>query len=361
MSQPEARPRPAGLGRESATRRAGHLIAEPFHRAGNIDMTQNASSKPDQTDSIPVLVTGGAGFIGMHVVRKLLENGHPVLIVDDLSVGSAQRIPAECEFQHIDLTTCTEKTLAALLSDSGARAIIHLAAIHFIPRCMADPERTFAVNVAATHRLVEATRRSQVERFVLASTLDVYGTSDVVHVEEEPAAPTNVYGLSKLLSEEVVAYGCRSRYVRSATALRLANVYGPGETNPHVIPDTLDRLRDRGQRQLKMGSLAGSRDFVFVQDVAEAFVRSLLLNVPGFACLNIGTGQATSVRRVVELLQLYMGDQRPIVEDPNAFRRFDRKSLTPDVTRASELLGWQPSHGLPEGLRATVEAALDDR
>jgi nucleoside-diphosphate-sugar epimerase len=141
-------------------------------------------------------VTGGAGFIGKPSVELLIANGREVLVLDDLSVGREAHIPAGCAFRQLDLAVWSVAEAASLLCDFRPQAVVHLAAMHFIPDCMDNPERTFAVNVRATHTLVEALAHHPVEHLVFASTLDVYGTADVVHVEDEPAAPANVYGLS---------------------------------------------------------------------------------------------------------------------------------------------------------------------
>ncbi|MCE3249913.1 MAG: UDP-glucose 4-epimerase [Geminicoccaceae bacterium] len=328
---------------------------EPLH-----PQSDSVVARGSGRNAIRILVTGGAGFIGKHLVELLIANGREVLVLDDLSVGRDAHIPAGCGFRQVDLAVWSVAEAASLLCDFRPQAVVHLAAMHFIPDCMADPERTFAVNVGATHTLVEALAHHPVEHLVFASTLDVYGTADVVHVEDEPAAPANVYGLSKLLGEQLVAYATRCEHCRSGIALRLANAYGPDETNPHLVPDTIARLRDRATAQLRMGYLGATRDFVFVKDVAAAIAASVRRDLPGYTCLNVGTGKPTPVREIVALLQAEAGDHRMILEDPATFRKFDRRSLTPDVRRIREVLGWRASWSLPDGIEATVRAAFQE-
>jgi UDP-glucose 4-epimerase len=302
-----------------------------------------------------IVVTGGAGFIGKHVLDWLLDHGHSVRVIDDFSTGRAAHIPTGLQVDRVDLTTLTAREIALILRDFRADGVVHLAAMHFIPDCMARPERTFDVNTRVTHTLVEALSSYNVKRLVMASTMDVYSNEDHPHPETETPAPANVYGLSKLLSEEILACGNRREVCSSAVALRLANVYGPNETNPHLIPDVFDRLARPQGPELVMGYLGSSRDFVFVKEVAEAFGRAATAAPEGFHRLNVGTGKPVAVREVVQTLQRLFGDERPLRENAMAFRKFDRVSLTPCVEAIAATLGWRAQRRVAEGLAETVE------
>lgn len=286
----------------------------------------------------------------------MLAAGHDLLIIDDLSVGRASHVPAGAQFLAADLTMITPAELDEVIADFRPDGVVHLAAIHFIPYCMRNPERTQEVNVAVTLKLVEALARHPVEKFVFSSTMDVYPCEDIVLSEDMSPEPGNVYGLTKLMSEQIVAYGQRLGNFQQGTVLRFANVYGPDETNPHLIPDVLDRLANTDEPVLKFGYLGATRDFVYVADVVEAIAASLERDLPGFLRMNIGTGNPTAVRSVVEVIQHAVGDTREIQEDPIRFRAFDRKSLTPDIGRVKELLGWTPTWNLKDGIAATVAA-----
>ena len=304
-----------------------------------------------------IVVTGGAGFIGKHLVTWLAERRHTVLVIDDFSTGRPSYIPAGVACEKRDLTTLSSADCAAILESFGADAVIHLAAMHFIPDCIARPERTFAVNTASTHMIVEALKQYPVSRFVFASTLDVYAIDDRVHLETEALAPANVYGVSKALSEQLVAYAYRVGACRSAVALRLANVFGPFETNPHLIPDVIDRLAEPVGAELVMGYLGATRDFVFVEDVAAAFGMAATDAPAGLHTMNIGTGTPVAVREVVATLQRFVNDRRPMRENPANFRTFDRVSLTPSVDLARNVLGWSARWRLEDGLAETVKTA----
>jgi UDP-glucose 4-epimerase len=308
-----------------------------------------------------IVVTGGAGFVGKHLLLWLQARGHAVLVLDDFSTGRRSHIPDGVSVRETDLTQVAANELSGWLQAFGAEGVVHLAAMHFIPDCIARPERTFAVNTRSTHTLVEALEQHKVERLVLASTMDVYGNEDVVHKEADPLQPSNVYGLSKALSEELVAYGLRRGLFDSGVALRLANVYGPDETNPHLIPDVIERISSRSGDELVMGYLGASRDFVYVKEVADAFGRAVTEAPAGFQTLNVGTGRGVPVRHVVQTIQQIMGDPRTMRENPAAFRKFDRASLTPDVSAVADVLGWRSRIALTDGLTETVREALLSR
>jgi nucleoside-diphosphate-sugar epimerase len=134
----------------------------------------------------------------------------------------------------------------------------------------------------------------------------------------------------------------------------LANVYGPNETNPHVVPDVLKRIVKRDAPELVMGYLGAARDFVHVKDIARAFGAALTRAPAGFCALNAGTGKAVPVRAIVQMLQTLLRDNRPVREDVAAFRKFDRSSLTPRVDAIEQVLGWRAEMQISDGLRELV-------
>jgi UDP-glucose 4-epimerase len=306
-----------------------------------------------------IIVTGGAGFIGKHLLDWLVADGHEVLVVDDLSKGRRDHIPSGLGLEVTDLSRIAAGDLGQRFDAFGAEGVVHLSGVHFIPDCMRNPERTFDVNTKGTHTLIEAVRLSAVTRVVLASTLDVYAAEDRIHSESDVPQPSNIYGLTKFLSENLLEFAVRVGGCESGIALRLANVYGPNETNPHVIPDVVERIAQRDGPRLAMGYLGAARDFVFVEDVARAFGLAITRGPSGFHALNAGSGGSVPVRRVVEILQTLLGDDRPVVENAAAFRKFDRVSLTPRVEAIERVLGWRAETRIHEGLESVVsERAL---
>jgi len=305
-----------------------------------------------------IVVTGGAGFIGKHLLDWLVADGHDVLAIDDLSRGRREHVPSRVPLQIVDLSQMAAVDLARQFEAFQAEAVVHLAAVHFIPECMKNPERTFAINTKSMHTLIEAVQLSRVSRVVFASTVDVYKAEDCVHHEDHAAKPSNIYGLTKTLSEQILEYAVRVGACESGVALRLANVYGPNETNPHLIPDTLERIEQRHASALVMGYLGAARDFVHVKDIARAFGIAVTTGPSGFHALNAGTGTAVPIRSVVRMLQALLGDHRPVQEDVAAFRKFDRKSLTPSVDAIERVLGWRAETRIADGLQQMVADIL---
>jgi UDP-glucose 4-epimerase len=300
-----------------------------------------------------VLVTGGAGFVG-RALCSLLHPTHELVVVDNFSTARERSLPPEIDIVRLDLGSADARDLESLIRDVNPDAAVHLAAIHYIPRCMENPDETFAVNVRSTDVICRSLAETDCRRLVFTSTADVYAVTDDVHNEIDRPAPRNVYGLSKMLSEQIIEYASAVSDRLAATCLRLANVYGPYETNPHVIPDIIDRLGDRSMPALEMGYLGGARDFVHVSDVARAIAMAITADAPGFDVFNVGTGASTPVREVVKTLQTLVGDGRPIVEDQARFRQFDRRTLSVDVEHIRDGLGWVANVALAEGLKELV-------
>ena len=304
-----------------------------------------------------ITVTGGAGFIGSHLVPKLLSDGHQVLVVDNLSTGRRECVPLQAEFVELDLARADEARVCKLFQDYEPSAVIHLAAMHYIPHCMDNPAETFLSNVRSTEVIVRALRSAPSAKLIAASTADVYPATEGAHVENEAPAPDNPYGVSKLLMEEIVAAAARKNPNLSCIVLRLFNVYGPGDNNPHVIPRILKRLAGP-EPEIRIGATETTRDFVHVADVVRAICQALRHDSGKYEVFNVGTGRATSIGRVMELLLALAGDRRQVVQDKSLLRTFDRPSLTADIAKVSKALNWRPTVGIEEGLAQLIQQAV---
>lgn len=302
------------------------------------------------------LVTGGTGFLGPHLIRALLEKDWPVLAVDDLRTGTRDHV--ECflgepafEFREGDITNT--EFIERTVSEFAPQTIFHLAALHFIPYCVAHPDETINVNLLGTQRLLDASARASVECFILASTGDVYRESLTPHRESDPLGTTNIYGLSKLWCEELLrlarSVGSPTRYL----AARLFNIFGPGETNPHVLPAILEGLRQGDV--LRLGNLSPRRDYIYVTDVADALVR--MSAYEGLETVfNVGAGRGASVSELLELLGRLQGKKIGVEIDPAKVRKVERQSLVADISLTRRELGWAPAVSLEEGLHRTLAA-----
>jgi UDP-glucose 4-epimerase len=298
-----------------------------------------------------VLVTGGAGYIGSVTAAALVEAGHDVTVLDDLSTGRRAFVPDEADFVQggVEDGVAIEKALAG-----GVDACVHFAARIEASESMRTPERFFAANTAHTLRLVDRLVTAGVDRFVLSSTAAVYGDPVRVPIEEDdPTSPTNAYGASKLLTEH--ALGWMSDLGRLRTAmLRYFNAAGAvgvrGEAHDpetHLVPLVLDVALGRRDHVAVFGTDYPTpdgtcvRDYVHVADLADAHVRALeVLDRHERLVCNLGNGTGFSVRDVIATARDVTGHPIPVREE--ARREGDPATLVASAGRAREILGWQP-------------------
>jgi UDP-glucose 4-epimerase len=301
------------------------------------------------------LVTGGCGFIGSALVRRLVAEGHRVAVVDDLSRGSAQNLePAG------DQVTLVERDITAglgrIVASCRPEVIFHLAALHYIPDCEADPARCMRVNVDGTRAVLDAAAAAdQPISVVLASSAAVYAPAEEPHHEDDPLGPVDVYGYSKRWAEELAnSYGLRP--ATSVGIARLFNVFGPGETNPHFIPSLISQLQ--AARSVRLGNLSSRRDYVFVEDVADALAGLGRYCRRGQSVtVNVGTGRCYSGHEILETLAdlpAASASPSPTI-DPGRVRAIDRPVLQGSNDLAHKALGWAPRTSLLDGLQAAWE------
>ena len=295
-------------------------------------------------------VTGGCGFIGYALCRRLAAAGHQVVAYDDLSRGREDNLPDGARLIQGDIR---DPRLAEALSDIRADAVIHLAAIHYLPDCAARPRETQEVNVEGTRHVLDACRAGGVRRVVFASTAAVYAPVEVPCSEDEtPLGPIEVYGASKLEGERLVEVFNRETGI-AATALRIANAVGRRETNPHVVPHIFESLRV--SNQVSLGSLEARRDYIDTRDVANAILAVLEVS-SGYQVFNVGTGIAYSVADVVALLRRILGRPIEIRQDASRLRPVERMLLVADSSRIRRAAGWTPRVTFDETLRDLVDA-----
>jgi UDP-glucose 4-epimerase len=308
---------------------------------------------------IRCLVTGGCGFVGSALVRRLLAQSCEVVVVDDLSRGSPENL-GPCRDHVLVVQQDVASSLNRVFASFQPQAVFHLAAQHFIPDCDADPARCLRVNVDGTRAVLAATAslRHRVS-LVLASSAAVYAPADgPLHEEEGSLGPVDVYGYSKRWAEELAA----SFAARTGTAVgiaRLFNVFGPGETNAHFIPSLICQLK--AGESVRLGNLSSKRDYVFVDDAAEALLRLAWYGRDGqSATVNVGSGRAYAgheVMAAVAGLTPALAGRAPII-DPGRLRPVDRPMLLADPALAQKLLDWTPRTGLLDGLMAAWDCPV---
>ncbi len=298
-----------------------------------------------------VLVTGGAGFIGSHVVDRLLAAGHDVAVLDDLSTGRREFVDPRATLHVADIRS---GELARVFEAERPEALIHLAAQAEVRRSVEDPRLDASVNIGGTLNLLMCCRRYKIARVIYAGTGGaVYGDTPVLPTpEDHPARPASPYGISKVVAEHYLAcWG--ALYGVAGVALRYANVFGPRQ-NPlgeaGVVAIFAHRLL-RGEPLTVNGDGEQTRDYVYVGDVADANLRALERpDVTG--AVNIGTGVETSVNDLLRRLETTAGVKADARHGPPKPGEQRRSAVDPGA--AKRLLGWAPQVTLDEGLHRTL-------
>jgi len=298
-----------------------------------------------------VLVTGGAGFIGSHVVDLLLTEGHQVVVADDLSSGREENLNPQAHFYEVDIRS---PELEKLFAAEAPEVICHNAAKASVRESMAKPLLYADVNVLGSLNLLELSRKYGVRKFIYASSGGaVYGEPQYLPVDEEhPIHPLDPYGASKHHVEHYL-HLYRANWGLAYTILRYPNVYGPRQ-DPHgeagVVAIFAHQML-RKQEPVINGSGEQERDFVYVSDVARSNLLALERG-DGGTC-NLGTGVGTSINEIFARLKAIIGYQGNRVHAPP--RPGEVFKIWLDASRARRELTWQPRVGLEEGLRRTVE------
>lgn len=304
-----------------------------------------------------ILVTGGAGFIGSHVVDRLLGDGHAVTVVDNLSTGRPGLVNSAAALEACDIRGAR---LDAVLARCRPEVVVHVAAQAAVARSVIDPALDASVNLLGTVLLLDAARRAGVRRVVYTSTGGAaYGDTEVLPTpEDHPLRPASPYGVSKVAADLYLACWSGLTGVPALT-LRLANIYGPRQS-PHgeagVVAIFCDRLL-RGEPCVINGDGEQTRDFVYVGDVADAVARAVARpDVAG--ALNVSTGVETTVNEIYTRLARAAGTDRPARHGPP--RPGEQRRSVLDPRRAADVLGWAPGTPLDEGLRRTLESAREE-
>jgi UDP-glucose 4-epimerase len=301
-----------------------------------------------------ILVTGGAGYIGSHVVRQLIERGERVVVLDNLSTGYRSAVLGA---PLVVGNTGDPETVNRVLAEHQVETVMHFAAHTIVPESVSDPLKYYGNNTCATRNLLQCCDRAGVKHFVFSSTAAVYGIpAEGLASEESPTAPINPYGLSKLMSEWMLrdlAAASALRYV----ALRYFNVAGsdPGGRLGHTAPQAtlLVKVACQHAAGVRPGLQifgtdyptpdgTGVRDYIHVEDLASAHLRALdyLRKGGASATLNCGYGHGFSVREVLRMVEKVSGKLLKVEESPR--RAGDPPSLVAKADRIRAVLGWEP-------------------
>lgn len=297
-----------------------------------------------------ILVTGGAGFIGSHVIKLLIEKGHEVSAIDNLSHGSKEAVDPKAIFHQIDLLdqTALEKVLPTV------EAVIHMASLIEVEESVKKPVEFAENNIVGTVKLLEAMKNTNVKRIIFSSSACVYGTPKNIPITEGDALgeQENPYGLTKISMEQFcILY--HTLFEFDITILRYFNPYGPGELhNPetHAIPNFIKAALNKQPIPLYWKG-EQIRDFIYIADLALA--HTLPLNQAGLHIYNVGTQTGFKVIDVVKKIFAILGYEVPI-EDKGE-RKGDVSSLVASSEKIKQELGWEAKISLDEGLRKTID------
>jgi UDP-glucose 4-epimerase len=315
------------------------------------------------------LITGGAGYIGSHVVFEALKIGLDTVVLDDLSSGIKSRLPSDLPFEKVTLTD--RESVFEVFERNKVTGVVHLAAKKQVGESVERPGYYWDENVGGLQNLVDAMVASDVKNFVFSSSAAVYGQPELgpldLITENTKCTPINPYGLTKLEGENI-ADKLVANYGFKVAALRYFNVAGAGKPELgdqfalNLIPIVFEALKNGKQPQVfgdDYPTPDGSciRDYVHVQDLAEAHVAAMTYvenSDPVFSPINIGTGIGASVFEVLAMIEEVTGIQIEAVRAPR--RSGDPAALVADVTLAQELLKWKSNKGLETMISSAWEA-----
>jgi len=296
-----------------------------------------------------VLVTGGAGFIGSHLVESLLDSGADVLVVDDFRLGRREHLGDGRPAGRLTVIEGDIRSAADLrpVADFAPDTVFHMAALHFIPYCNAHPQEALDVNILGLDAVIRAVRAAPLRAFVFPSSGAIYGFGDEPWTETAPARPDEIYGISKWMGEQLMGRFHADRPDLRTVVARLFNTYGPRETNPHVLPEVMKALR--AGRTIELGNLWPQRDLIYVTDTAGALVAAAQGD-PGLEVFNVGTGTGTTIEDVMETIGEITGHPVEVRQVPERMRDGDGH-LVSDPQKLMQATGWKPQYDLEAGLR----------
>jgi len=297
-----------------------------------------------------ILVTGGAGFIGSNLVDHLINQGHELVVVDDLSSGKKSYVNQQAKFYKLDIRSTK---LEKIFSREKIEVVYHLAAQIDVRKSVADPAFDVDINIIGSLNLLENCRRFKVKKIIFSSTGGaIYGEAEEIPTTEyAPTYPVSPYGINKLAFEKYLNYYFQV-YGLNYTILRFANVYGPrqfkgGEAG--VIAIFIDNAV-KGLESKQFGDGKQTRDFVYVDDVVRALVLAKDIDCRGE--INIGLGKEVNLLEIRQEIEAALGEPMKIKEEPGKVGEQRRSVLSRE--RAKAVLNWEPEIDLKEGIKRTI-------
>jgi UDP-glucose 4-epimerase len=312
-----------------------------------------------------VLVTGGAGFIGSHLCRRLLADGHTVSVMDNESNGRREAVPAGVWYAKADVIRPEEIEPAFA---RGLDAVCHIAGQVSIIRSFSDPVQDLRTNVEGTVNVLKLCLKYKVPRLVYASSMTLYGNCGNVPISEsEPCQPDSYYGITKYAAERYVhstAERADLDFDFSVTSLRMYSVYGPGQSYNNPYQGVLGIFSGnllRGEPITLFGDGEQTRDFVYIDDIVEGWCRALATPAARGAIINLGSGRSLSINQLAAHAVAAFGHPPggyPIVRAPA--RPGEQRAVRADIRLAKSVLGWEPTTPFEAGLAKTIAWARSE-
>jgi UDP-glucose 4-epimerase len=301
------------------------------------------------------LVTGGAGFIGSHIVEELVRRGESVRVLDNLASGRPENLSAFSD--RVNLYEADIRNLEVIQSQfTGVDYVIHLAALPSVPRSIKDPLSSNAVNIDGTLNVLVAARDARVKRVVFAASSSAYGDNPVLpRVETHEPCPLSPYAVTKLTGELYCRIFWRV-YGLEAVALRYFNIFGPRQNPDSPYTGVLSLFIAaylRGKTPVIFGDGEQSRDFTYVDNAVDATLRACTAPEVAGAVINVGIGERHTLNQTIALLNEIFGQQVTPRYDP--VRAGDVRDSHADISLARQVLGYTPKVRFTEGLRRTVD------
>lgn len=308
-----------------------------------------------------ILVTGGAGFIGSHVVDAYIDAGHEVAVIDDLSTGKSdninQKVKRNKKFYECDITDAEK--IDDVFRKEKPEIVNHHAAQVDVRKSMEDPTREILTNQIGTINLLNCAIENGIKRFIFASSAAVYGNESVFSQENTICKPISLYGFSKLSCEEYIKYYNR-RYNLPYTVLRYPNVYGPrNKSGEKGVIQIFFKKMISNEETIIFGSGKQTRDFIFVKDVVDANKILVSSNKGENMTLNISTGKQTEIERVYEMVKKITVYKKSVKKEKERQGEIFQSSLNPH--QAEIHLGWKAKTELLDGLKKTYEEMKNEQ
>jgi UDP-glucose 4-epimerase len=312
-----------------------------------------------------ILVTGGAGFIGSHLTRRLLAEGHTVWVVDNESNGRREAVPAGASFTLADVTRPAE---VEPVFAQGLDAVCHIAGQVSIIRSFSNPVMDLRTNVEGTLNILQLSVKYKVPRLLYASSMTIYGDIRIVPTPEtEPCRPDSYYGITKHAAERYV-HATAERpdlgFDFRVTSLRMFSVYGPGQSFSNPYQGVLGIFSGnllRGEPITIYGDGEQTRDFVYIDDIVDGWVQALANPASAGGIFNLGSGRSLSINQLAQSAIAAFGHPPGGYEVIRAAPRpGEQRTVRADIRHAREVLGWEPRTTFESGLAKTVRWARDE-